>query len=373
MAKEKKQGGGDLLRPGKMVDTRESLAKVYQNGVISGANLKNSTIPRLQTGIFILDFQSGGGVPEGRISNFWGNKSSGKSTLGYRCMGNYLEKYKNRSAILAEFGEERKSLTSDYALNFMSPDELRRVTPIYPDYAEQGIDMIGELIRTEDAGFLMVDCIAAMISLEEAEKSATEDSRAQTAKMANKLIRKILPVLAQRDRLGMCPITVILLNQIRVQQGGKAKGGNIAYHQPGGHRIEHLYHMMVRLYQKEVIQRGGVPIRMCHTYKIEKNKLGLPKCAGEFEMAISEHDGFQVGEVDNYQTVLDYSKKCGVRKKDGASWILDKKKFPNEGACLSYLLENPDAYERVYQATLAECLKNPLFGNSGNDDVEPED
>ena len=46
--------------------------------------VRHLAVPRLETGSLSLDIAFGGGVPVGRTTIFYGDKSSGKTTTAYR-------------------------------------------------------------------------------------------------------------------------------------------------------------------------------------------------------------------------------------------------------------------------------------------------
>lgn len=68
-------------------DLAAAIEKQYGKGTFhSGAESKRVT--RIPTGSFELDYATGGGIPMGKISSFWGNYSSGKTLMMLNIMKN---------------------------------------------------------------------------------------------------------------------------------------------------------------------------------------------------------------------------------------------------------------------------------------------
>ena len=64
----------------------ENVQKKYGDRVVE-FGVSTLEIPRVQTGSMSLDIALGGGLPVGRVTMFYGQKSSGKTTTAYRIAG----------------------------------------------------------------------------------------------------------------------------------------------------------------------------------------------------------------------------------------------------------------------------------------------
>ena len=138
-----------------------SITKQFGEGSImrlgSGSNMKVETI---STGSLSVDLALGvGGLPRGRICEIYGPESSGKTTL---CLSVIAEA--QRQGGIAAFVDVEHALDPKYARKLgVNVDEL---LVSQPDSGEDALNIAETLIRSNAIDVIIVDSVAALVSLE---------------------------------------------------------------------------------------------------------------------------------------------------------------------------------------------------------------
>jgi len=330
----------------------KKLKKYHKDKLIYSGNDKvQFYVPRIPTGIFIMDCLTGGGIPVSRVTEFYGAKSSTKSSNVLRIIGNFLKLHPRSRALLADI---EGSYTNSWAMNFIQ--DINRLHVLLPEYGEQAINVIKDLINEEELGLLAIDSVANLIPIKEVEGDAEDATIGLHAKLLNRLLRIMFNVIMSRRKTDN-PLTVIVVNQLRANVGARRFQSPTI--KPGGMMQDFLYSMDIRLWTTEVIKVAGVSAKSKHEFSIEKNKLGLYKRTGEFTMNLLNIDGNSpVGGIDELPTVVKYAIKYGVIVKAGSKWHYKKHVFPNMESISAALVTDPSLYEAVRSETLEACITN---------------
>ncbi|MGQ9570678.1 MAG: hypothetical protein ACUVUQ_07515 [Thermodesulfovibrionales bacterium] len=334
----------------------ETKLKKYQKEqlIYSGGDPTQFNISRIPTGIFIMDILTGGGIPESRVTEFYGAKSTTKSSTVLRIAGNYERKYEDRHILLADF---EGTYEREWGQRFI-PD-MDRLHVLVPDYGEQGIDVIKDMVNENEIGLLIIDSVANLIPLKEIEADAGDATVGLHAKLLNRLFRVLFPVMISRRKTGN-PLTIIVVNQLRANVSSrKFQSPTI---KPGGMMQDFLYSLDIRLYTTKIVTVGGLPAKSVHEFTIEKNKLGLQKRSGEFSMNLLNLDGRSpIGSIDELPTVLKYAIKAEIIARVGNKWRYGKQEFPNLESVKAALVTDSNLYNAVRQETLEICIKDVRF------------
>ena len=193
--------------------------------------------PKIPFSSLMLNYATYGGVPRGRISHFYGNYGSGKSTT---C----VDLCKNAYVIFErEFNDEvislqEKSLKDKYAKSAL--EELKARGPkkvLYIDlehsfdgewcetlgldlntihlmqppdvFAEDLLQTILNLVETGEVGLIILDSIPSLTPKAMLEKKLDEKTVAILAGVMTNFLVKVVPLLTRYD------CTLVLVNQIR--------------------------------------------------------------------------------------------------------------------------------------------------------------
>lgn len=222
-------------------DRMKEINKVYGGGTIKlASSSKTYRMARIPTGIFILDMYLGGGIPRGKIVDIYGMESTGKTNLMIQiqktsqgvcrfCNDLFIHTDLSTGEVVLKCSCKKTTPMNSVFLDVEGTYDklwaarrgvdLSLVSLVEPEYAEQAVDLIDGLLRTNDCDLLFVDSIAAMTPMIEIEKSAEDHQMGAQAGLINKMFRKITAATNSRGRITKFRPTVILANQIRMKLG----------------------------------------------------------------------------------------------------------------------------------------------------------
>lgn len=311
-------------------------------------------IERLPSGIFAFDLVTGGGIPLGRFTEFFGDKSTGKSTLSLRLINQFLNRFPDQVALYMDF---EQTYDSEWASHFISEENMKRVYVSQPDYGELGIDFLSIACKEQEVGLVVIDSLAMIIPTKEADSEAGDSHIGLLARLVNSMFRKLLPTISQSKKQGKL-LTFILLNQIRVKISGRP-GFGTPVSKPAGKMQDAIISMDIRFYTKEYKKKNDLPVKVVHSFTIEKNKVGgQPKRSGEYALVLVPHDGFEIGDTDDRLVIISYAKKTGVLVREGNKWSLGKHTFKNLAEVAEYLSDRK-IKEKLAEFLVKKISKNP--------------
>jgi len=383
-------------------------AKFGAGAIMRASSARALTIPRLQTGIFGIDYITGGGFPIGRIIGIYGLRSSCKTLVALKtaaaaqgycrkhlCKMKRTEKRKYRCEECGYRGDELGGLCpeckelgyeshlvdkGDFELKCPECGEYNPFRVIWWDaegsfenrwaaalgvdcsklllsraeYAEQGVDMADAFLRAGACELFVIDTLAHLIPSAEIEASATDWQMGLQARLINKLLRRSVSAQnAQKLNSGVRP-TVLLLNQVRMKLG--VMFGNPET-KPGGMGQEFATTIDLRMrggkYEKD---EYGNTLSQLVKATCEKNKSAPPQMECTFRVWLADIDGHTPGDTNELKTILGVAQSRGWFGDSSSGWVYDDKKFKTAKSIYKYLVENPDELERLRQTLLAERL-----------------
>lgn len=184
----------------------------------------------------LLNWQTYGGIPRGKITEFFGNPGSGKTTTSIDICKNSIDIFRQewedellwlrengttkeaklRLSELEDAGP-RKVLYIDLEHSFDSewsnvlgidPNEIDIMQP--PDIAaEQILQMVMEMCETNAVGLIVLDSIPSLVTQAELDKKLGERTVASLAGLLTVFCRKIVPLLTRYN------VTLLVINQTR--------------------------------------------------------------------------------------------------------------------------------------------------------------
>jgi recombination protein RecA len=332
--------------------------------VYSGVGLQSLLVPRISTGIFIMDLLTGGGVPEGRITEFYGAKGSTKSSTALRVAGNYLRQTRQtkKRVTLVDF---EGTFDEPWSQRFMDAEDMDRFDYVLPDYGEQGVDIIKTFAENDPTGLIIVDSVAMMVPMAELEGTAVDQHMGLQAKLLNRLFRFVFPHMIARRR-SKDYLTLLVINQLRANIG--KFGFQSPTIKPGGYLQDFLYSLDLQFYTLKQKEVGGLPVQSTHQFTVQKNKLGLQKRSGEYVMRlISLEENFKAGGIDEAETIFKYARKAGVITPQGKGWLVGGETLGKIEDVVAYLQDDEKA-KPIKAETLKRCYQDVLLTGSGGAD-----
>jgi recombination protein RecA len=319
-----------------------------------GDSLNFLKVPRIPTGIFTLDYLTGGGIPESRITEFYGERSSTKSTVALKVIDSFLKKYPDKKAVFMDY---ELTFDPDWSRRYIT-DMDTKVIVVEPDYGEQGVEITYEFAQARDCGLIVIDSLAMMNPLGISTKDTTEDTMGLHPKLVVKMLRKVIPMMSHR-KSEENHLTLLIINQTQSSMSqNRFMSPTI---KPGGKMKEFMYSLDIQFAFKSMTKVSGLPAKWEYRFVIQKNKLGLAKREGVFTMLLTDVEGLgKIGDILEERQVQTYARRVGTLTKENNVWKLYNWNVPNLPEVEKMLRDNPELLDRLKADTLKECLENPI-------------
>lgn len=125
-----------------------------------GSDLSQTTVPpHIPTGFVELDALTGcGGIPFGRTTILEGPSTSGKLTLAYKTLANFLQSSRSSHAAILDL-----VASSDPHYLERCGIRLERTMLVCPDSPRQSIDLLLDLVHNDQVGAILVDSLPHLV------------------------------------------------------------------------------------------------------------------------------------------------------------------------------------------------------------------
>ncbi len=303
-------------------------------------------IPKIPTGIFVFDYLTGGGIPVGKVTEFLGVYSSGKTLLSLVIADAFIQHTGKEVAFL----DFEQSFDKKWAGKFVR--DLNKLLVIIPPYGEAGLDILLTMIQDNAAPLYIVDSIAAITPIAEDEGSVEDMQVGLQARLMSKFFRKLFAAKAKLP--DEAQPTLLMLNQVRSKMNVRAFAPTTS--PAGGLAADYYAALIVRLYSKEFVKEGEVPIRQVFQMTVEKNKTGgVPKVSGEFQIWLLDKDGCSAGEPYEAATLARVGKDVGLLCKDGKAYSICGKSFTTLDG-ITEALKTDREFKSAFKEELYKCV-----------------
>src|SRR3989344_317455 len=373
-----------LAHAGSIDDIIKMARDVYGPGVIrNAAHSDFSEIARIPTGIFVLDAQTGGGIPLGRITMIDGQEGSGKSSLCLKTVANaqrmcrkcFTFRLENINKETGEFSascecnnfEPLRTVYFDsegqfsqlWAAHMGCDPEFIYVVSV--EFGEQGIDIVDAMLRSGEVNLSIVDSLAHLTPMKEIEDSAEQASVGLQARLLNKAMRKwVSAITGSQQKAIQNRTTVLMINQMRetlVLYGDPTTN-------PGGKGQLYANSLHLRLRRGKAKQDAD----KTRTFEVEtkflvkKSRVCPPGTTGSYEMVVTPHDGKPIGYVAEEGAIARYAFDFGVikdRKSDdtklskGAKYAFESYEFKTKKDVVERLAVKDGFYYGLRNATIS--------------------
>ncbi len=311
--------------------------KCGENTIMRGKKVLRNP-PRIPTGVFAVDFITGGGLPLHGTTCFWGGTSSGKTTLAldavaasqricWRCFNTLSHCTCSESPLLLStyFADVEGTIEDDWAMA-AGIDPERYVIGM-ADYGEQHINIVDQVLQADDCGLVVLDSLAALVPAAEMESQMEDKFIASQARLITSSVRKLKQRVIRERKRGH-PCLVLFTNQMRTKVGQRFGNPETM---SGGHGMFHEFSLLLRCGKKVLTESdskwkpdnaNGHPYGQRHTCAIKKFKVGVLGGACEFVRAIKDNQaaGCSKGEIADGSLLLKYAKEHGMLTKEGDSY-----------------------------------------------------
>jgi recombination protein RecA len=322
-------------------------AAVLEQFQAKGLNV--GVVPREQkfvtTGNVAIDWVCGGGLPIGKVIEFYGASGSGKTTAAIQSCVSVQE-----SGGVPVWLDYERAFDEDYAKALGLDLSPERFIYVKPSTLEEGCDLVRDLVLTGEVQLVVFDSIARMTTEAELKGSMADKTVADKAKALYKFIRIVLNALDDND------CSVIFLNHL-LEAINTSMPGVTKKYTPGGNGVTYFASLRLQfaLY-KSIASSGddskykGLDIEVLCT----KNRVAPPS-----RRVIVRND-FGAG-FNPVRSALEIAKELGLVT--GGTWttindselvrILGKEKFQGYDAFVLAVTQNPEARGAVVSAARA--------------------
>lgn len=240
-----------------------------KGSILKLGSVAKTDIPGISTGSLALDLALGGqGVPYGRITEIFGQESSGKTTL---CL--HLAANVQKEGGVAAFIDVEHALDPKYAQRIGVKIEELYISQ--PDYGEQALEIADQLVRSGAVELIIIDSVAALVPKAELEGEMGEQQMALQARLMSQALRKLT------SSLGKTKASVVFTNQLREKVGLFFGNPEIT---PGGRALKFYASCRIELRRTAILKENEKAIGISVKAKVVKNKVAPPHQEADIEI-----------------------------------------------------------------------------------------
>lgn len=340
---------------GSLEQTLREIEKKWPKKVVLGSEAVGLKVKRIPTGSLSLDVETGGGWPQGRISEIYGDLSSGKSFVLYKTISANQKKYPEAKFALLLYEDFDPEWATTCGV------DLDRLHIIRPTYMEDGLDIAEKLIKSGDLFFLGLDSYGAMCPKAEFEGEMEQATMALKARLGNKWIRKIAGANDDMtlEEVDLGNTTVLIVNQV---YNTMSMYGN-PLEPPGGKAIGFFALVRVRIRKSNFAQDKdvGTVFAQESSFVVEKNKTFPPKRKGSFWFNTVSNVMGDAGTISRLDEISRYGVSLGIIERAGAWYKLPEHlydgKFQGQQSMIEWLSEHPEVIDALENLVLGSLRK----------------
>jgi len=309
-----------------------------------GAVIRLGEKPKIQvdaisTGSIALDIALGiGGIPRGRITEIYGQESSGKTTLGYHIIA---EAQKNGG--IAAIVDAEHAVDAAYARNLGVDIDALLVSQ--PDTGEEALEIVDALIRSGAVDVVVIDSVAALVPKAEIEGEMGDAHVGLQARLMSQALRKIGGSVAKTNT------AAVFINQIREKIGIMFGNPETT---PGGRALKFWSSVRLEVRRVDNVKIGSETVGTRVRVKVAKNKVAPPFKQAEFDIMFGKG-------ISKSGGILDLAAEKGLVSKTG-TWFTygDTRLGQGRENAKEYLEERPELI-----AELESKIRQGSAGASG--------
>lgn len=291
-----------------------------------------------------MNYCTYGGIPIGRLVEFFGEEHGGKTSTALDVVANYQQLPDAKKVL---YVDAENTLDVEWARKFGVEVEDMIILQPKSQSAEEIFQFIVEAVETGEVGLWVLDSIGALFSAQEYEKSLEDKTYAGISKPLTLFSKRIVQAMHGNECTG------IGINQIRDNLNSSWGGVTT----PGGRGWKHACAVRIQFSQgrfydendKEISRNSGIPVGNLVQVHMEKNKTCPPKRHNAIYSI-----NYDLG-VDYLKDVVEVAITLGYINKHGGwydfvdvdSGEVLGEKIQGQNAVKKYLSEHTDILELI--------------------------
>jgi recombination protein RecA len=288
-------------------------------------------IDGIPTGSLSLDIALGGhGIPRGRVAEFFGPESSGKTTLALHVIANA-----QKLGGVAAFIDAEHALDTTWAKRIGV--DISSLLVSQPDTGEQALDIAEMLIKSNAVDVIVIDSVAALVPAAEMAGDMGASHVGLQARLMSQAMRKLTGIISKSKT------SLIFINQIRMKIG-------VMFGNPettaGGNALKFYCSVRVDVRRVSTIKDAENAVGNHVRARVVKNKIAPPFREAEFDIMFNKGISYE-GDL------IDLGSTCDVIEKSGA-WLNYGSIRLGQGRenAKLYLEQNPEVTKEIRQKIL---------------------
>lgn len=290
-----------------------------------------------------LNYMTYGGIPIGRIAEFFGTDGSGKTTTAIDLAGQAQKLFSDKKVLFVDIEHTfdpvwatKLGLNCDDLL-YLDPDSMG---------AEEVFNIIVDIIESGEISLCILDSLGAMVSMQANEKEIGERTYGGISMALTEFTKKITPVLARTQA------SFIGINQARDDMnspyGGTTTTGGKCWRHGCSTRLEFRKGNYIDEKGNNLSRACENPAGNIVNVSLVKSKVVRPdRKVGFYTLKYLEG-------IDYISDAVDVAIKLGLVNQAGAWFTLVepetgevKEKFQGKPKLVEYLKDNIDAYTQL--------------------------
>jgi recombination protein RecA len=304
-----------------------------------------------------MNYITYGGVPLGRLIEFYGEEGGGKTTTSLDLVANFQNTYPDKEVL---YVDAENTLDIEWARKIgVDVDSIRLYQP-KTESAEYIFQVIKDAVATGEVGMWVLDSIPCLTAEKDLGKELTDDARVGgISGTLTRFCREITGPCAKNNCMG------IFINQLRDKINSTIPGQT---NTPGGRALKHFCTTRIQFTKGNYLDENGKTISRSsgnpNSQKIMVNMVKTKFCRPDRHVGMYTVN-FDLG-IDYITDLIDQAIYFDIIEQSGAWYsIIDietgesiKEKLQGQKNVYSYLDDNPDVMQRIEEMVDSKLLED---------------